>query len=631
MKRNLPPGPPPADREKDAGGSADSRAARSCTKGRPRRGRRSSAGFGVHIVDAAGAGPWESSGDVCSIGSAAGNDLQLADETVSGFHCEIRVAADRVHIVDLGSLNGTVVDGVHIKEAFLRNGSLIRLGAAKLRFELADGGNRLLVSDRTSFGEMHGMSVPARVSFALMEKAAGSDATVLLEGETGTGKGQAAEAIHQRQRAREQAVRRRRLRRHPRQPARERAVRAREGRLHRARRRAGRGAFEEAAGGTIFLDEIGELPLDLQPKLLRALENRHVRALGTSVLPAGRRAHHRRDQPRPARRGEPGALPRRPVLPAVGRADRAAAAAPAPGGHPAARARSCCATWARPRRAWPASARRRSSRACRGRRGRATSASCATTSNAAWCSRSRCRSAKITAAARPSRAPSLAAGAAGAAGAIDPAVAYAEARRSGPGGLRAAVRARAAEGARRPGVGRGGGCWYRPRLSLSADAASRGDGGARARRRRAPARRRRLTQKENTLEEELLQGSSDVALTTGRGSAVVEQMVSPRRFEGKRPGRVALAAFCALLGACGESTLGEPTASPIWRESSQSIDVSCFAYWFGSTRFVARRDQLSAVQLDLLSNLKVIDGATAAWRTASSVPCPSRRPTAARR
>ncbi len=239
--------------------------------------------FRVHIVDGGpGAGPWESSGDVCSIGSAAGNDLQLADETVSGFHCEIRVAADRVHIVDLGSLNGTVVDGVHIKEAFLRNGSLIRLGAAKLRFELADGGNRLLVSDRTSFGEMHGMSVPARVSFALMEKAAASDATVLLEGETGTGKGQAAEAIHYASARASKpfvvvdcgAI--------PANLLESELFGHEKGSFTGAQTRRA-GAFEETAGGTIFLDEIGELPLDLQPKLLRALENRHVRALGTSV------------------------------------------------------------------------------------------------------------------------------------------------------------------------------------------------------------------------------------------------------------------------------------------------------------------------------------------------------------
>jgi two-component system, NtrC family, response regulator GlrR len=239
--------------------------------------------FRLRVVDGgAGATSWESSGDVCSVGSAAGNDLQITDETVSGFHCEIRLAADRVHIVDLGSLNGTVVDGVVVKEAFLRNGSLIRLGAAKLRFELADGNNRLLVSDRTVFGELHGTSVPARASFALMEKAAASDATVLLEGETGTGKGQAAEAIHHASaRAGKPfvvvdcgAI--------PANLLESELFGHEKGSFTGAQTKRA-GAFEETAGGTIFLDEIGELPLDLQPKLLRAIENRHVRALGTSV------------------------------------------------------------------------------------------------------------------------------------------------------------------------------------------------------------------------------------------------------------------------------------------------------------------------------------------------------------
>ena len=138
-----------------------------------------------------------------------------------------------VHIVDLGSLNGTVVDGVVVKEAFLRNGSLIRLGAAKLRFELADGNNRLLVSDRTAFGELHGI--------------VGSDARLVRADGEGGGQrrdraarrrdrhrqGAGGGGDSSRQRARREAVRRRRLRRDPGQPAGERAVRPREGLVHR--------------------------------------------------------------------------------------------------------------------------------------------------------------------------------------------------------------------------------------------------------------------------------------------------------------------------------------------------------------------------------------------------------------
>ncbi|HEY7376817.1 MAG TPA: sigma 54-interacting transcriptional regulator [Polyangia bacterium] len=238
--------------------------------------------FRLHVLEAGVSGrPWESSGDVCSVGSEEGNDLRLMVPTVSGFHCEIRAGAGGVRIVDLGSLNGTFVDGVSIKEAFLRSGSLIRLGAATLRFELAEGGNRLLVSDRTSFGDLHGQSAPMRAAFALMEKAAASDATVLLEGETGTGKGQAAEAIHKASARADGpfvvvdcgAI--------PANLLESELFGHEKGAFTGADARR-RGAFEEAAGGTIFLDEIGELPLDLQPKLLRALENRHVRALGSS-------------------------------------------------------------------------------------------------------------------------------------------------------------------------------------------------------------------------------------------------------------------------------------------------------------------------------------------------------------
>ena len=239
--------------------------------------------FRLQVVEGEQKGQtWESAGETCSIGSSEGNDLRLADPTVSRFHCEIRVSADGTHILDLDSRNGTIVDGVHVKEAFVRNASLIRLGTTAVRFELVEGGNRLLVSQRTSFGGLHGISLPMRASFALMEKAAVSDATVLLEGETGTGKGQAAEAIHQASPRRAApfvvvdcgAI--------PANLLESELFGHEKGAFTGAESRR-RGAFEEAGGGTIFLDEIGELPTELQPKLLRALENRHVRPLGTNV------------------------------------------------------------------------------------------------------------------------------------------------------------------------------------------------------------------------------------------------------------------------------------------------------------------------------------------------------------
>src|SRR5262249_47640854 len=134
--------------------------------------------------------------DHSSIGFHESNDLVVEDPTVSRFHCEVKIEGASARLRDLGSLNATVVDGVTVFDALLRDGSLIKLGKVTLRFDLSPEQNRLPLAERTRFGGLVGRSAAMRSVFALLERAAATDFTVLLEGDTGTGKGEAAEAIH---------------------------------------------------------------------------------------------------------------------------------------------------------------------------------------------------------------------------------------------------------------------------------------------------------------------------------------------------------------------------------------------------------------------------------------------------
>src|SRR4051812_44305838 len=133
----------------------------------------------------------ESSSDRLSIGFHPSNDLNIEDPTVSRFHCEIRMDGTGARVRDLNSRNGTVLDGVLITDAFLRSGSLLHLGRVTIRFDFVNEANRLPLSDKDNFHGLLGTSVAMRTMFALMERAANTDLTVLLEGETGTGKSRA--------------------------------------------------------------------------------------------------------------------------------------------------------------------------------------------------------------------------------------------------------------------------------------------------------------------------------------------------------------------------------------------------------------------------------------------------------
>jgi transcriptional regulator with GAF, ATPase, and Fis domain len=239
-------------------------------------------GFSLDVVDGPGRGQRiEVVGKRCMLGAHPSCDLIILDPTVSRFHCEMSGRERRVRIRDLGSSNGTRVDGLRVRDADLRGGSLIGIGRTVLRFQYLGRSTHLPLSPRTEFGVVVGRSVSMRHLFSLLERAAASDFTILLQGETGTGKTATARSIHM-----------------------ESARRARsfvavdcstlpgnllESELFGHEKGAftgayGRrvGAFEEADGGTLFLDEIGELPLDLQTKLLGVLENREIRRLGSN-------------------------------------------------------------------------------------------------------------------------------------------------------------------------------------------------------------------------------------------------------------------------------------------------------------------------------------------------------------
>ncbi|PRQ06405.1 sigma 54-interacting transcriptional regulator [Enhygromyxa salina] len=212
---------------------------------------------------------------VVTMGRSRQCEVVLPDDSVSRVHAEIRREGERYRLLDRESTAGTFLGGSRIKDAFLRPGDELRLGALELRFVPRDRQPELLPSEADRFGPVLGRSLAMRRVFAVLERVADRDVPVLIRGDTGTGKDLVARAIHEASGRREQpfvivdcgAL----------------AADQIETELFGVRDDPGRrGAFALADRGTLLLDEVGELPADLQPKLLRVLESGRFRQVGGS-------------------------------------------------------------------------------------------------------------------------------------------------------------------------------------------------------------------------------------------------------------------------------------------------------------------------------------------------------------
>jgi DNA-binding NtrC family response regulator len=219
------------------------------------------------------------------IGTTIGCQLRVTDPSVSRIHCELHPFGGAVRLLDASSTNGTWTDGARVRDVDLGPGATFRIGATTLRVQSGEDLLETPVSDRDRLGGLVGSSLEMRRIYALIERVAPTESTALIQGDTGTGKELVARALH------ECSLRSA----HPFIAVDCGAIAPNviESELFGHVRGAFSGAiadrkglFEEAEGGTLFLDEIGELPLSLQAKLLRALETREIRRVGSNAMRA---------------------------------------------------------------------------------------------------------------------------------------------------------------------------------------------------------------------------------------------------------------------------------------------------------------------------------------------------------
>jgi len=230
---------------------------------------------GAHLViDTTRAGP-------ALIGTGPAADLRLTDPTVSRRHCSVEVENGELRVVDLGSTNGTRVQGVKIRDALLRGGESLQVGSTLLHVEAREA--RLPEpAARTGFGAVLGASLAMRRLYPLCERLAATHVPLVIEGETGTGKEVLAEAIHRASGRKDgpyvvfdcTAVPPSLL---------ESELFGHERGAFTGAAGMRKGVFEQAHGGTLLIDEIADVDIAFQSKLLRAIERSETRRVGGSA------------------------------------------------------------------------------------------------------------------------------------------------------------------------------------------------------------------------------------------------------------------------------------------------------------------------------------------------------------
>jgi DNA-binding NtrC family response regulator len=220
--------------------------------------------------------------DPVFVGRDAGAQVVLVDPEVSAMHCELRAVNEGILVRDLGSTNGTFVGGLRVREAIAATLTELTVGRTRITVE-PRAAERVDVGYSDRFGPLLGRSPRMRRVFSVLERIAPTPLSILILGETGTGKELVAKAAHDASPRRGKPFVVVDCGSIPSTLAESILFGHERGSFTGAGERR-TGILVEANGGTLFLDELGELPLDLQPKLLRALSERQVKRVGGSAF-----------------------------------------------------------------------------------------------------------------------------------------------------------------------------------------------------------------------------------------------------------------------------------------------------------------------------------------------------------